>query len=470
MVSEGVVERYDAVIVGAGPAGVFAALALTERPGLRVVVLDKGPSLSARRCPMKSSEGRCLRCSPCRVLSGWGGAGAYSDGKLTLTPEFGGNLASFIGKKRLVDYIARVDEIYMSYGISAPLFEPDPEVVSSVSKTARRAGLTLVPARIRHLGSDRAKLILQAMFEDLSRRAEVLFGHEVVEVLAEDGRAVGVRTSDGKTFLADFVVLAPGREGAVWLEGVARKLSLEVLSNPVDIGVRVEIPAEYAEELTDRFYELKLLYNSPTFDDMVRTFCMCPHGEVVLEHVVQGDVLTVNGHSLRDYKTDNTNFAVLVSVEFTQPFKDPIGYGIYVARLANMLGGGALVQRLGDLRAGRRSTPSRIARNLIKPTLSEAMPGDLSFVFPYRHLKDIVEMIEALDVVIPGVNSNHTLLYGVEVKFYSVRFKLSPVFETQVSNLFAVGDGAGITRGLAQASVSGMLVGEEIRRRIEGRG
>ncbi len=458
--------KYDVLIVGAGPAGLFAALYLVENSGLNIAVLEKGPPLDQRSCPLK--EGRvsnCIRCVPCKVLSGWGGAGAFSDGKLTITPEFGGNLAEYVGRKKLMELIEYVDSVYMSCGVEVPIFEPDPDVAAKVSKDARKAGLLLVPARIRHLGSDKSRIVLSVLYERLKDKIDIIFNTEVKTVLQKDGKVFGVQTTKGDVIEAKYIVLAPGREGASWMESVANSLGLKVLNNPVDIGVRVEIPAEYAEELTDQFYELKLIFNSPTFDDRVRTFCMCPRGEVVTEHIVDGNIITVNGHSFRDKKTDNTNFAILVSTTFTEPFKDPNGYGTYIARLANMLGGGVIVQRLGDLLSGRRSTVSRIRRGLVEPTLPEAMPGDLSFVFPYRHLTNIIEMLKALDAVIPGVNSVHTLLYGVEVKFYSVRLKLNNVLETDIKNLFAAGDGAGVTRGLIQSSASGIVVAEEILKR-----
>ena len=297
----------------------------------------------------------------------------------------------------------------------------------------------------------------------LQDRVDVLPRTVAKHILAKDGRVIGVRTEDDTDYYAKYVIAAPGREGAHWMCAEAERLGLELLGNPVDIGVRVEVPAVIMEHFTDTVYEAKLIYHSRTFDDQVRSFCMCPHGEVVVEN--NGGLITVNGHSFRNQRTNNTNFALLVSKRFTHPFKQPLAYGKYIASLANMLGGGVLVQRLGDLQSGRRSTEKRMAKGLVQPTLKEATPGDLSLVLPYRHLINILEMLEAMDRIIPGVNSRNTLLYGVEVKFYSSRLQLNKALESQIHNLFAAGDGAGLTRGLTQASASGMYVGQEILRR-----
>jgi uncharacterized FAD-dependent dehydrogenase len=286
----------------------------------------------------------------------------------------------------------------------------------------------------------------------------------VHNVLAENGQIRGVKLADGKIITSPFVVAAPGRSGASWMKKQAESLKLKTKASPVDIGVRVELPAPVLKEITDTIYESKLIHYSKTFDDKVRTFCMNPYGEVVIEK--NEGIITVNGHSYAKRKSENTNFAILVSSAFTEPFDDPIAYGFYIARLANLLGGGAIIQRLGDLLAGRRSTQARIDRCLTRPTLPDATPGDLSFVFPYRHLLSIIEMLRALEKLSPGVYSRHTILYGVEVKFYSNRIELSPELETNVTNLFAIGDGAGITRGLLQASASGMLAGRAIAERL----
>ena len=454
---------YDVIVVGAGPAGLFATLKLAEA-GLRVALVDKGKPLEERKCPLKTGQARvCAHCNSCSLMCGWGGAGAFSDGKLTLTPHFGGNLENYVGKERLLGLLDEADSIWKEYGAdSAPLYEPDPEFASKVIKKARTAGLQVIPARIRHIGTDRTMEVLRNIYYKLCDKVHILMNTEVKRITVEDGRVRGVELASGEKLDSNYVLLAPGREGAPWMERTSKELGLPVDSLPVDVGVRVEIPAELAEELTEQFYEVKAIYNSPTFDDQVRTFCMCPHGEVVTEFQSDGGVVTVNGHSYRDKKTDNTNFAILVSTEFTEPFHDPNGYGVHIARLANMLGGTVLVQRLGDLKLGRRSTRSRIERGLVKPTLAEAEPGDLSFALPYRHLKDILEMLEALESIIPHVNDKYTLLYGIEVKFYSLKLSLNERLETSVKGLYAAGDGAGVTRGVIQASASGLVSARSI--------
>jgi uncharacterized FAD-dependent dehydrogenase len=309
------------------------------------------------------------------------------------------------------------------------------------------------------------------MYRFLADRVEIRTRSAAERLLTSNGHITGVTTTDGQELRCRYLVVAPGREGSDWLLGEARRLGLGVSNNPVDVGVRVELPAEIMAPLTDVLYEGKLQYQTPFFDDKVRTFCMCPYGEVTTEYIGAPDgVVSVNGHSYAEHKTNNTNFALLVSTTFTEPFREPIAYGRHLARLANIISGGVLLQRLGDLQRGRRSTPERIRRGIVEPTLRGATPGDLSFVLPYRYLRDILEMLQAMDHLLPGVNAGDTLLYGVEVKFYSARLQLTPQLETQIHNLFAVGDGAGVTRGLIQASASGLLVADEIRRRIEGKG
>ncbi len=457
-------ERYDVIIVGTGPAGIFAARELVDA-GLDVLLVDKGKSLQERRCPLKQGlVPQCIHCRPCSVICGWGGAGAFSDGKLTLTPEFGGNLERYIGRSRLLELIDAVDAVYVGYGADMPVFSPDGDFAREIARRGRTTGLRIIPASIRHMGTDRSKDILAAIYDDLVHRCDILVKTEVKSVLVDDGSVRGVLLSDGREIGSRAVLLAPGREGAHWMERVARELHLSIDSLPVDIGVRVEIPADWARDVTDQFYEVKALFNSPTFDDKVRTFCMCPGGEVVTEYQSEKEIITVNGHSNHDGKTENTNFALLVSTEFTEPFHDPNGYGSHIARLANMLGGTVLVQRLGDLKAGRRSTAARIERGLVRPTLATAEPGDLSFVLPYRHLTDIIEMVTALDSIMPGIDGPHTLLYGVEVKFYSLRLSLDEDLQTSIHGLSIGGDGGGVTRGVIQASASGIVAARGIIR------
>lgn len=459
-------ERYDVIIVGAGPAGLFAALELAQKSDLRLLLLEKGRPLEHRLCPIREEGGECRHCRPCAQLCGWGGAGAFSDGKLTLSPEVGGWLGDFLPRSLLEQYIAYVDRIYRRFGASERVYGLGDEVEDWQRKAALN-DLRLIPVPIRHLGTEHCSAIVQAMYEELAQRVEVRMNTPVVRLEVDRGRIVGVTTADGETLGARFVVVAPGREGASWLRGEAERLGISLRNNPVDVGLRVEVPAPVLAPLTDVLYEAKLEYTTRCFDDRVRTFCVCPHGEVTPEFA-NGDppVVLVNGHSYAERPTSSTNFALLVSTSFTEPFHEPIAYGRYLARLANMLSGGVMVQRLGDLRAGRRTTAERLARSIVEPTLKSAVPGDLSFVLPYRYLADIMEMLEALDKLAPGVNSRHTLLYGVEAKFYSSRLDLTPSLETvQVTNLFAAGDGAGVTRGLIQASVSGVIAAREILHR-----
>jgi uncharacterized protein len=454
---------YDVIIVGAGPAGIFAALELTRAARPSILILDKGPALAKRHCPSRET-GRCMRCATCALLTGWGGAGAFSDGKLTLTTDVGGLLADIRGQHEAEALVQEVDALWVRYGADGEPYSGDLDQIEEVARKAALAGMRLQHYPIRHLGTERSGDILGAMYVELIERGvEVRTRTEVTHILTKNGIVNGVETAKGEQLTADHVVVAPGREGADWLHQIARALDLSLSINPVDIGVRVEMPAHVFAPLTDLLYEPKFIYFSDSFDDRVRTFCVCPAGEVVTEWA--GDVLTVNGHSYANQKTENTNFAVLVSKNFTEPFREPIAYGKYIARLANLLSGGIMVQRLGDLRAGRRTTDQRLERCITRPTLHEATPGDLNLVLPYRYVVNILEMLDALDQVAPGVASRHTLLYGVEAKFYSSRLKLTRDLETEVHNLFAAGDGAGVTRGLVQASASGLIVAREIQRR-----
>ena len=459
-------DRYDVIIVGAGPAGIFSALEFVEATSgrIKIIIIEKGSDLDARVCPSNEGKTACRRCRPCSIVSGWGGAGAFSDGKLTLSTKVGGMLDVYVSDQKLKELIEYVDGIYLGFGAPTKVYGGDEEALHELERKALMAELKCIPARIRHLGTGKTKDILDGMKKHLARYAEIALRESATRILAQDGKVVGVETSKGRTILGDYVIVAPGRDGAEWLVQEARRLGLSMAINPVDIGVRVELPAVVAEPLTNVAYESKLIYHSRSFDDKVRTFCMCPYGEVVTES--SDGLITVNGHTHFEKKTENTNFALLVSKTFTEPFKDPIAYGKYVAGLANLLGGGVIVQRLGDLITGRRSTKERLSKGTVVPTLEDATPGDLSLVFPYRHLVSIIEMLKALDAVAPGVYGRNTLLYGVEVKFYSSRLSVTSSLETQVKNLFAIGDGAGITRGLMQASASGVVAAREILSRL----
>ncbi|AKG52998.1 NAD(FAD)-utilizing dehydrogenase RecQ [Dehalogenimonas sp. WBC-2] len=441
--------KYDVVIIGGGPAGLFAALELVTDKALRIILLEKGRDIDERS----------------NIVSGLGGAGAFSDGKLTLSSKAGGHLAEYVGETAAEDLIRYVDKLWLDFGAPEKIYGMG-EGVADIERRASLAGLRLVPLPVRHLGTERCPAVLRAIRDHLQKRIEIRVNTAAKQIIASEGKVIGVETAEGEVIESETVIVAPGREGSDWLLKQARALGLSLATNPVDVGVRVELPNAVLESLTSVLYEAKLEFLSKSFDDRIRTFCMCPQGTVVKETTGGDDpVITVNGQSFASHDSPNTNFALLVSTQFTEPFKEPIEYGKYIARLANILSGGVLVQRLGDLKKGRRSTPERIARGLVRPTLADATPGDLSFVVPYRHLTGLLEMLDAMDKLSPGVASEHTLLYGVEVKFYSSRPKLSSGFETELAGLFAIGDGAGISRGLIQASACGVVAAREILRK-----
>ncbi len=453
---------YNVAIIGAGPAGIFAGLEITKlRPEWKVVLIEKGQKIENRKCPLREGSPKCVNCKRCGLLCGWGGAGAFSDGKLTLTPDVGGHLVDYMSRQHAEELIDYSDKLYLDFGATKDVFGTDTKTFHELERQAVLAELKLVYSPVRHLGTERSLDVLKAMQDYLDERITILNNVTADSLIVECEQVKGIKLSNGETVSAEYTIIAPGREGADWLTHEFAQHKIGMVNNAVDVGVRVELPAPVFEPLTSKLYESKLIYNSPTFGDEVRTFCMNPNGEVVQENY--NGIATVNGHSYANFKTPNTNFALLVSEKFTEPFKEPIQYGQHIARLANMLGDGILVQRFGDLLDGRRSTPDRIKSSIITPTLSCATPGDLSLVIPHRQLTSIKEMLFALDKIAPGTASRYTLLYGIEVKFYSARVKLTNELETEgVKNLFAIGDGAGVTRGLIQASASGVHVARTI--------
>jgi uncharacterized FAD-dependent dehydrogenase len=465
--------NYDVIIVGAGPAGIFTALEISKlKPELNVLIVDRGRGIEKRVCPARKT-GKCVQCKPCAITFGWSGAGAFSDGKLSLSPEVGGRLLEYYSEENSQELINYCDDIYIKFGANKTVYGLNSEKVEDIKYEASKHNIRLVQCPVRHLGTELAYEVLKGMYLHLIENTNTEFEEltEVTNIIVENGKACGVilkNKSEQKEVRAENVVVAPGRGGAEWITKEAKQLNIKTTNNAVDIGVRVEVPNSIMDHLTKDLYEAKLVYYSDTFDNKVRTFCMNPGGVVSEEHYDEG-MAVVNGHSYSEkhLRTNNTNFAMLVSTTFTEPFNQPIDYGQYIAKLGNMLtGGGIMVQRLGDLLNGRRTSVSRLQKSTTIPTLKNAVPGDLSFVLPQRHLTSIVEAIKAFDKIAPGLYSKNTLLYGVEVKFYSSKFETNDKFETQITNLYTIGDGAGITRGLMQASVTGVIVARDIISKI----
>ena len=457
--------HYNVIIIGGGPGGIFSAYELTkDRSDLRVAVFEAGHSLEKRHCPIDGDKVKsCIRCKSCSIMSGFGGAGAFSDGKYNITNDFGGTLYEHIGKKTALDLMKYVDEINVSHGgENTRMFST---AGTKFKKLCIQNKLKLLDASVRHLGTDINYVVLENLYNELKEQVDFFFLTPVTSVEYNDSMYT-LHYGKDETATCKQCIISVGRSGSKWMETVCKDLQIPTKSNRVDLGVRVELPAVVFSHLTDELYESKIVYRTEKFEDNVRTFCMNPNGIVVNENT--NGIITANGHSYEDPAkyTENTNFALLVSKNFTEPFKEPIAYGKYIARLANLLGGGVLVQRLGDLLEGRRTTRDRLGKSILLPTLQDATPGDLSLVLPYRHLMGIIEMLEALDVVAPGIYSKYTLLYGVEVKFYSSRLEVSPGLETKIQNLYGAGDGAGITRGLIQASISGVVAARSIAEKI----
>ena len=476
-------KKYDVLIIGAGPGGIYSAYELTmRRPDLKVAVFEAGNVLEKRKCPIDGDKIKsCIGCKTCSIMNGFGGAGAFSDGKYNITNDFGGTLYEYIGRKKAIELMEYVDRINLVHGGEGT------KLYSTAGTRFRKIcvthGLNLLNASVRHLGTDINYIVLKNLFEELKDRVDFYFNAPVERIekleqgykihlkkekedaALEEEAGSGVKAA-GRTFQGRYCIVSAGRSGSKWMGRVCSDLQIPTKSNRVDIGVRVEIPAVVFEDITNELYESKIVYRTQKFEDNVRTFCMNPNGIVVNENT--NGIITVNGHSFEDEnrKTENTNFALLVSKHFSEPFKDSNGYGESIARLSNMLGGGVIVQRLGDLERGRRSTGKRIEENTVRPTLN-ATPGDLSLVLPKRILDGIIEMIHALDTIAPGTANDDTLLYGVEVKFYNMEVDLDKHLETIHKGLFFIGDGSGVTHSLSHASASGVYVARRLAETIE---
>ena len=451
--------NYDVIIIGAGPGGIFSAYELSKlNPSLKIAVFEAGHALSKRKCPIDGDKIKtCIECKSCSIMSGFGGAGAFSDGKYNITNDFGGTLYQYIGKQKAIDLMKYVDDINMIYGGEGTKLYST--AGSKFKKICMQNDLHLLDASVRHLGTDINYVVLENIYNHLSDKVEFFFDTPVDRIEREEG---GYRIFCGsKEYRAEKCIISVGRSGSKWMETVCRDMDIPTESSRVDIGVRVELPAEVFSHLTDELYESKIVYRTPKYGDKVRTFCMNPRGAVVNENT--NGIITVNGHSYEDpaKHTNNTNFALLVAKHFSEPFKDSNGYGESIARLSNMLGGGVIVQRFGDLIRGQRSTKQRIQESFVTPTLN-ATAGDLSLVLPKRILDGIIEMVYALDKIAPGTANDDTLLYGVEVKFYNMEVKVNEHLETKYDGLYIIGDGSGITHSLSHASASGVFVARQI--------
>lgn len=451
--------RYDVVIIGAGPGGIFSAYEFAvKRPDLKVAVFESGNTLEKRHCPIDGKKVKsCIKCDTCAIMNGFGGAGAFSDGKYNITNDFGGTLYQYIGRETATELMHYVDKINVEYGGAKTKMYST--TGSEFKKICMQNKLTLLEASVRHLGTDINYIVLENLYNLLKDKVEFFFRTPVERIeKTDDGYRI---FAEGKEVDCDKCIVSVGRSGSKWMESVCSALEIPTKSNRVDIGVRVELPAVIFSHITDELYESKIVYRTKKFEDNVRTFCMNPCGIVVNENT--NGIVTVNGHSFEDpsKKTQNTNFALLVAKHFSEPFKDSNGYAESIAKLSNMLGGGVIVQRFGDLERGRRSNAARIEESTVRPTLA-ATPGDLSLVLPKRILDGIVEMIYALDKIAPGVANDDTLLYGVEVKFYNMEVELNENLETRHKGLYVIGDGSGVTHSLSHASASGVYVANHI--------
>ncbi len=465
-------EAYDIVIVGAGPMGIFTAYELMMKsPHKKVLLIDKGTDIYNRTCPILEKKiTQCPKdmygnsgCKPsCSITSGFGGAGAYSDGKFNITNEFGGWMGEYITDDEVIELIRYVDNINLSHGAPEEVTNPNTKEVLNIEKHGIAVGLKLLRSEVRHLGTEINLRVLKSIFEEMKNKIDYLFKTEVKDIIVEDNKVKGVILAGGKKILAQYVVLGIGRGGSNWLTETLLKHGVKFHNNHVDIGVRVETNDIVMDEINRHLYEGKFIFNT-SVGTQVRTFCSNPSGHVVVEN--WNGIMVCNGHAYHDEKlgSNNTNFALLVSHQFEEPFRDANEYAREISHLANKLsGGGVIIQKYGDVIKGRRSTQKRIDEGFVKPTLKEAVPGDLGLILPYNTMKSLIEMLEALDAVTPGIANDHTLFYGVEAKFYSDRVDVNSEFETKINNLFVGGDGAGITRGLAQAGANGIKVARMI--------
>ena len=457
-------QNYDVIIIGAGPGGIFSAYELTKTaPSLKVAVFEAGHELKKRQCPIDGEKVKaCINCKSCSIMSGFGGAGAFSDGKYNITNDFGGTLYEYLGKQKSLELMRYVDEINMRYGGEGTKLYST--AGSQFKKLCMQNDLHLLDASVRHLGTDINYVVLENVYNELKNKVDFYFDTPVEKVeKTKDGYRI---LTAKEAYEGEYCIISVGRSGSKWMQQVCDEMKIGTKSNRVDLGVRVEIPAEIFSHITNELYESKIVYRTEKYGDLVRTFCMNPKGAVVSENT--NGIVTVNGHSYEDpaKQTNNTNFALLVSKHFSEPFHDSNGYGESIARLSNMLGGGIIVQRFGDLIRGRRSTPSRMCESFTVPTLS-ATPGDLSLVLPKRLLDGIIEMIYALDKIAPGMANDDTLLYGVEVKFYNMEVEVDENLQSRYEGLYVIGDGSGITHSLSHASASGVHVARQIVEKVK---
>jgi len=459
---------YDIAIIGGGIGGLMAAYRITERdPSASVCIIEKGHTIEKRSCPIVTKKvDKCIKCPSCAIMEGLAGAGAFSDGKYVISTEYGGWLTDFMDPGTVMNLIEYVDSINVAHGATEEVYSTETAEAKALARRALGYDLHLLQARCKHLGTEKNLMILQNIYEDLKEKLEFRFNTSATNIEKADGGYL-ITLKNGDELFCNYLLAAPGRSGAEWFSDVCKNLGLHLLNNQVDVGVRVELPATVFEHITNVVYESKLIYRTKQYGDQVRTFCMNPYGHVVAENV-EG-INTVNGHSYADpaLRSENTNFALLVSNRFTQPFNEPYRYGKHIASLSNLLAGGVLVQRFGDLVDGKRTNEHRMKQSTVRPTLTAAVPGDLSLTLPKRQLDNIIEMIYQLDKIAPGTANYDTLLYGAEVKFYSARLELDENLETKLPGFFAAGDGAGVTRGLAQAGASGVQAARAISERLK---